>query len=286
MRALRIAGTALAIVVLALLEASCQSVSPTAPSTSVEPTSREPTAAASFKPPPSTTRQAYVYAWFFNVRPGHPFSDPALRQAIAMCLDTSRMFDETASLAPDPVIPASGLLSGDATADGPLLPAPRFDPEGARSGLASAGWTIGLDGVAQRADDRLASILGVIPNGPAWRWQPLATAEGDLRACGVDLAHPDDFAGGVPVTTDRAELGLMRWPATPEGLAAALGSAAAIDGALPEVANWSGWSDSETDRLLGEIRSAPSEADRLAALDELEERISDRLPVIPLWLEP
>jgi ABC-type transport system substrate-binding protein len=229
---------------------------------------------------PSGTMRALV----FNVRPGHPFADLAVRRAFGRCFDRAALVAGTADAAG---LPAASLVAPVSWAFAPPR-APAADPAAARRQLESAGYQAGADGIYSLAGARLSAELLVRPGRADLAALARAMAA-ELRGCGIDLAvRQVDF-------TSELILSQLEWPNTFEVFLATvrtgndpevdlgwLGSDHVTGPANPGDANFGGWSDPATDRLLAEGVATQSVLRRMATYRELQAHLAAGNPVLPL----
>jgi ABC-type transport system substrate-binding protein len=232
---------------------------------------------------PSGTMRALV----FNVRPGHAFADVAVRQALGHCLDRPALVARATDGAG---LPAASLVALVSWAFAPPR-APSADPAAARRQLEAAGYLAGADGIYTRAGQRLAAELLVRAGRPDLAALAAAMSV-ELRGCGIDLAvRQVDF-------TSELILSQLEWPNTFDLFLATvrsgpdpdidlgwLGSDHVTDARDPGDANFGGWSDLATDRLLAEAVATLGTVRRAATYRELQAHLAAGMPVLPLVLD-
>ncbi len=234
---------------------------------------------------PSDTLRLLV----FNVRPGHPYADPVARRAFATCLDrTSALAEATRGLgiaAASPLPPASWAAAGD-------LPWPAPDPGSARAALEAAGWHLGSDGVFAHDGLRLASAVYVRP-GRSDQLAFVTAAASQLRACGIELQVQATSLSGQALLVQlefpnlfETFLGTQAVGRDPDEDLGRLESSRVTRAADPGDANFGGWSDRATDGYLARARIVTDRADRARLYGQLQVRLAEQVPVLPLAWEP
>ncbi|MFI5253901.1 MAG: ABC transporter substrate-binding protein [Candidatus Limnocylindrales bacterium] len=232
---------------------------------------------------PSGTERALV----FNVRPGHPFADPAARLAVLRCVDRPAL---VAAATNGQGLPATSLVAPASWAFAPGRP-PTVDPAATRRALEAAGYQAGADGIYARAGVRLSAQLVVRPG----RADLAALAAGlsvDLRDCGIELTVQE-----VAFSSD-VILAALEWPNTFDVFLAALhegpdpdvdlgwlGSSHVTTAMDPGDANFGGWSDQTTDDLLAQGLGSMNQLSRATTYRELQAHLAAGVPVVPLVLD-
>ncbi len=233
---------------------------------------------------PSDTLRLIV----FNVRPGHPYADPAARRAFVACLDP-RALAKAATAAHD--FAATDVLSSGSWAAHGDLPWPT-DASTAQAALGAAGWIRGSDGIYARAGLRLQSSIAVRP-GQNDLLALMTAAATRLRACGIELDVQATTLSGQDLLDaleypNRFETYLASQPAgsdPDDALGRLLGSrATSVD--HPGDANFGGWQDPLTDQLLAQGLRTADPAARAATYAQLEARLAAQAPVLPIAWDP
>ncbi len=220
----------------------------------------------------------------FNVRPGHPYADPAARRAFVACLDP-RALAAAAAI-------AHGFAATDVLATGTWaahgdLPWPS-DATAAQAALQTAGWARGSDGVYARDGLRLQSSIAVRP-GQNDLLALMTGAATRLRACGIGLDVQAATLSGQDI------LNALEYPNTFETYLASQSAGLDPDDALgrllgaratgvdhPGDADFGGWQDPVTDQLLAQgVRTADPPA-RAATYGQLEAHLAALAPVLPI----
>jgi ABC-type transport system substrate-binding protein len=225
----------------------------------------------------------------FNVRAGHPYADPVARQAFAACIDRA---GDWRAATQGKGQPAEGLLPPGSWAAATSLPWPAYAPAPARAALEAAGWELGSDGVYARGGQRLASTVYVRP-GRADLLDFASTAATQLKACGIALdVQALNLSGQALLdqleypNTFETFLGTQASGADPDEDLGRLQSRRATTASNPGDADFGGWQDAETDRLLGAGAAAGGADARRQSYLELQVRLAQQVPLLPIAWEP
>ncbi len=237
----------------------------------------------------------------FNGDPLALFADPAVREAVAQCLDRGALVEELyggfSTVAESYLPPGHPLaLAG--------LPASKYDPEAGRAALTAAGW---LDEDGDAATPRLASGVAGIPDGTplrvtylipqdAEREMAAARVQADLARCGIEVniqALPwEQFLQPGPegeVFGRRFQLAQFAWA---RGLASPceLFLSAEIPGPYPQFpkgwggGNLGGFRNTDFDRACQTAQSVLPDTELYRqAHQEAQRWFAEMLPALPLY---
>ncbi|MGH2468247.1 MAG: ABC transporter substrate-binding protein, partial [Candidatus Limnocylindrales bacterium] len=221
----------------------------------------------------------------FNVRPGHPYADPAARLAFATCLDRA---GDLATATGGHGFLAQGPVPAASWAADPAPGWPAYDPVAARAILAGAGWTRGPDGIMARAGLRLSSQL-YIRTGRADLLAFATAAAAQLKGCGIALQVVPQDPGGLlllaqleyPNTFDTV---LISRPAGPDPDAdlGLLHSRHITTAANPADGNIGGWSDPAADALIDAAAASADAAGRADDYRQLQVLLTRAVPILPV----
>lgn len=132
------------------------------------------------------------YFLAFNLRPNRIFSDPRLREALALTIDLPRVVQEATD--------GQGMIIGSSAAPGAWAdltppPAATVDLERARALLDEAGWQLSPDGIVRQKDGiTLTAQLFVRADDPR-RVRAAELIAGAAEQIGMDIVvQPADFA--------------------------------------------------------------------------------------------
>jgi ABC-type transport system substrate-binding protein len=234
-------------------------------------------------------RPGYFYLGF-NVRPGRPFADLALRQALQRCIDLPRDVDAvtrgTGTAIYGPVTPGTWAYD-------PSVARPSRDVAAARALIEAAGWKPGADGVYAKDGTRLAaSILVRSEREDRITFADLVAKQ--ARDCGMDLETlPRDwdtynsalvYPVEIPGTKAPLDLWIGAWGVStdPSDLDM-FTSANVVDKEHPDAGNVGGFSDPVVDRLVNEATATYDHARRATLYRQVQEELASQLPYIFLW---
>ena len=227
----------------------------------------------------------------FNVRAGHPYADPVARQAFAACIDRAADWQAAGQGQAQGQL-ASGLLPPGSWAAPSDLVWPAYGPAQAQAALQADGWQRGPDGIFARGGQRLASTIYVRP-GRADLLDFAATAATQLKACGIALdVQAINLSGQALLdqleypNTFETYFGTQDSGIDPDGDLGRLGSGRVTTATDPGDANFGGWQDADTDRLLAAGAAANDLDARRAAYLELQQRLAAQVPLLPIAWEP
>lgn len=199
---------------------------------------------------------------FFNVRRS-PFDETAVRRAVSLGIDYRALAEEVMDGVFDT---ATGYYS-------PLLPwaiqNQKTDIAEAKRLLSESGWGENADGTRSKNDRPLKAVFLVYPQQPDWT--TLATAmQAQLRQIGFDIEirQVEDINQAMKTTSDWnlaiKSPGIMTTGGAPDP---SLREFLATGGEN----NFSGVSDAELDRNIGELSVTFDEAKRAALLRRIQE---------------
>lgn len=200
------------------------------------------------------------------LRFGPLFSDPALRQAVALAVDRERIARSV--FAGRVRLPASYLVP-PLWAASPEGPAARPDREAARALLARAGLRRGSFGIVEREGRRLVATL-LVPAGSAGM-------EDAARAVAVDLA-----AIGIAADVSARPLAEIEQRVLRGGFDLALVPERADD-PLASTERYRGTVSPWFDALGDAARAADGRADKRLLYGELQRLWAERPPAVPLY---
>ena len=275
---------AIILVAIAVTVAGCGSIAPTSPpsasgSAAIGPTT-DPTEAT--RPTFAGNAPSNVWGIIFNTRPGHPFADPTMRQAFALCLDVPGLADR--AIDGVPVVRTTTILPADSPwhIDGVGPPAQNADR--AIALIEGAGWVLGPDGVYTRDGRRLGGTM-IAQQGTPLHVAFLEFAAETLRACGFEFVEPGTGTlEGPSWDANSYELIAGAWDSA--NVRRAFGTAGATGDVRYDSPNPGAWSTLKPTELLTAIDEAPDETARATAYADLQRHLANELPVIPLWSYP
>ena len=134
------------------------------------------------------------FALYFNNRPGSLFADKALRQAVSYCFDkeatTNAATDNQGVALYSEIPPASWAYPTEGLNKYPK------DEGKAKSLIEGAGWTLGSDGIYEKAGKKLSTIVAVRAGRPnRSKWMQLMADQ--VKACGIDIKFKETDFGAI-----------------------------------------------------------------------------------------
>lgn len=223
---------------------------------------------------------AFGYSYIgYNLR-REPFNDPRVRRALGMAIDTQKIIEYVlygqGEEITGPFVKQTDFYNHD------IAPLP-FDPEGALTLLAEAGWRPGEDGYLQKNGKRLAFTL-ITNNGNPLRKAILAIAQDAWRKIGIQV-ETDLLEWSVFIQKRVNQLDFD---------ALILGWSMGIDPDLfqiwhssqsgPFQLNFVGFSNPEADDLILKIRQAYDHQRQVAYCHRLHEIIAGEQPYTFLYV--
>lgn len=215
----------------------------------------------------------------FALRPDHPIlADINVRQALLKATDTQAIVDTVYS--PNYNVATSSLSSG-ATGYVDLSDKLGYDPEGAKELLEESGWAEGPDGIRVKDGERLELDTWVVHVFPlnqqldelvAQQWQEVGVQ--------LNILSPDDStrAAGqrdpLQLPVNITHVGRV----DPDVLKSNFHSQSARNALINP--------DAVLDELLDEISLLPTEDERYAKAEEVQNYLIDQAYVIPLYEFP
>lgn len=192
-------------------------------------------------------------------------TDVRIRQAVAAAINVE---DVDQRVNQGMGYPTSAISSPDSGLD-QTVPGPAYDPERAKELVAEA-----------KADGWDGSIRLACDNAPN-RQEIALSIEAQLRAAGFTVV----MDGGMPINAQltkvfQADFDLACWGINVH----AAGPWAKLDKQLggPSASNFAGFIDDEWDAALDALRAAATPAEQVAAMDRLQDRWNEVIPVINL----
>lgn len=239
-----------------------------------------------------TYRGTGFFMLAYNLREGRLFADPALRQAVELCIDKPATVDAatngTGDVVYSSVEPASWAYQPD-------VPRPERDVDEARRLIEGAGWTEGPGGVFERDGRRLATEVYVAADF-AERLEFMDLLADQVRDCGIELTVvPADIftvlgpletfphiAGGDDEPFDARFIGLGA-NFDPDGLSSFFHSRGISSPEMPDGINFIGFADAEVDRLIEAGVATYDLRERARIYRDLQLRIAELRPVLFAW---
>jgi len=226
----------------------------------------------------------------FNLRPGHIFADPNLREALDRCIDKP---DAVEAATRGLGVPINSDVAPSSWAYNNALSSRPRDPVAARRLIEQAGWRMGADDVYVRKGQRLASKLLVRSDFPD-RTVFARIVASEARDCGIDITvstesfFPDlrsmimTWPHNEPGTKHPFDLYLGGWVigVDPDDAEGGWASDRITSAQHPNDTNYIGFSDPEVDRLLLEGSTTYALANRATIYRRIQEILAAKRPYI------
>jgi ABC-type transport system substrate-binding protein len=222
----------------------------------------------------------------FNLRPGHIYSDPNLRQAFTMCID----HDATVAKATDSNgIPVYADIPPASWAFDPNVPKYTLDVAGAKKLIESSGWTMGSDGIYTKGGKRLSTTL-YVRSGKPQRISFAQLAADQLKQCGIEInVNPADFSTVLlPLLSypNNFDTYLGGWSTALDPDDSSIFSCDQVTTkASPDSNNFVGWCDKTADALLTQGRQETDQTKRIAIYQQFQTLIHNDNPYYFLWAD-
>ena len=230
------------------------------------------------------------YMLTYNLREGRLFADPALRQAVELCIDRDATVDAATDGTGDPlyspVEPASWAYQPD-------VPRPQRDTDEARRLIESVGWAEGADGIYVRDGRRLATNVLVAADFTQ-RLAFMDLIADQVADCGIELTV-------VPADPQTVLAPALAFPHIPGGStepfdALFIGWAKSFDphdllwhsdevssAERPGGINFIGFADPTIDDLLDAGITTSDQRERARIYREFQLRLAELRPVLFGW---
>ena len=227
----------------------------------------------------------------FNLRPGHLFSDTALRQAFAYALDKAALVREATG---DAGVPIWSDVPPSSWAYAPDTPRLDHDPAKAQALLDGAGWKPGKNGIREKDGQPLTFPL-YVPLGDAAREKAAMLMQAPLAAVGMSMTVTiADFDSVLKAKLDPRrdpafdfDAMLLGWDSSstdPDDFAL-FHSSQIPTKENPGGLNFTGFAAPEFDQRAVEARSAYDFAARAAAQARMQAILAEELPYEFLWAD-
>ena len=222
----------------------------------------------------------------FNLRAPHVYSDANLRQAFSMCID----HDATVAKATDSQgIPVYANVPPASWAFDTNVPKYTLDVAGAKTLIEKSGWTLGSDGIYQKAGKRLSTTL-YVRSGKPQRTSFAQLAADQLKTCGIEVkVAPSDFSTvllpllSYPNNFD-TYLGGWSTALDPDD-SSIFGCDQVVTKASPDSNNFVGWCNKAADSLLTQGRQEIDKTKRIAIYAQFQTAVHNDVPYYFLWAD-
>ena len=233
----------------------------------------------------------FFVALFYNLRPGRLFEQPALRQAMELCINKP---ETVAAATRNRGIPLQASVMPGHWAFDENLRAPARDVPAAMGLIESAGWRLGSDGVYERAGRRLAATVPVHADR-AGRLKFVQLVADQVAACGIELKPVeipfDDFGAALswphmfPGEDEQWDVMfsgiLTAADPGPDGESFACSSRPTP--ASPDLDNATGYCNPETDTVLAQARATYDVRERARLYRRHQQILAEQRPMLFGW---
>jgi len=230
--------------------------------------------------------RGYTYL-AFNLRPGRPFADNLVRNALSTCVDLVGVAQSATSgtglSVSSTVTPGSWAMPDANTAEA------TFDPSGARSALLADGWQEESDGVFAKLGTRLEGEI-LVREGLSARLSAAQSIADQASACGFSITvSVQPYRSGIlprlqyPVDFD-AYIGGWQWSLDPDDTDL-FGSEACPTEDAPVGKNFVCWQSERADSLLRQAVTGSSEEVRAPIYAEFQALRRSERPYLLLWAD-
>lgn len=230
--------------------------------------------------------RGYVYL-AFNLRPGRPFADRVVRDALSSCVDLGRIAETATSGSGEPI--NSTIIPGSWAASATSGEEAAFDPSAARAALVADGWTEESDGVFAKLGARLEGEI-LVREGLSARLSAAQSIADQASACGFSITvSAEPYRSGVlprlqyPGDFD-AYIGGWQWSLDPDD-SDLFDSAACPSEESPTGKNFACWQSERADGLLRQALTGSSEEIRAPIYAEFQELRRSERPYLLLWAD-
>lgn len=218
-----------------------------------------------------------LHSWFLGMNLRKPvFAEPEVRRALSMAVDRQTLIDLASygfGLPADNIIsPATpGYWEGSSTMGH------TYNPEEAKRLLDEAGWVVGSDGIRTKNGMRLSFEL----HGASASERLLTVLQAQFREIGAEAKLDMMEVGALfqKLAGEDHDMSQIGFSYTTAGEALGL----YFHSKNIPAPNRFNWNDPETDRLLDLGKSASNDAERKEAYDQVQQRILEGAPFIPLY---
>ena len=230
--------------------------------------------------------RGYVFL-AFNMRPGRPFADATVRNALSSCVDLPTVI--SGATADSGIAISSTAVPGSWSVPATAPVEVVRDVAAARASLVADGWAAGSDGVLTKFGSRLEAAI-LVRDGQSSRTSAAQLIADQAADCGFSLtvsaqAYTTDILPKLRYPNDfDAYVGGWQWSLDPDD-SDIFTSAACPTQEAPAGKNYACWQSAAADELLRQAVSAPNESVRASLYAEFQAlRRSDR-PYLLLWAD-
>jgi peptide/nickel transport system substrate-binding protein len=237
------------------------------------------------------------YGLYMNQREGTLFADKNLRQALSYCFDKEATTMAATGGQGVPIYseipPASWAYPTEGLNTYPM------DPAKSKQLIESSGWTLGSDGIYEKAGKKLSTVVAVRAGRPdRSKWMQLMADQ--VKSCGFDIQYKEtDFAALLNMVTTFPHINAAA-PETGKPFDAYFGgfntgfdpdpytlyhSAECSTAERPDTNNYICYKNPEVDKLIDEGLVEFDQAKRAEIYKEYAVLQSNDLPVLYSWAD-
>jgi ABC-type transport system substrate-binding protein len=237
------------------------------------------------------------YSLYFNQREGQLFADKNLRQALSYCMDKEATVAAATSGAGvaiySEIPPASWAFPTQGLNTYPM------DQAKAKELIESSGWTLGSDGIYEKAGQKLSTVVAVRAGRPdRSKWMQLMSDQ--VKQCGMDIQYREtDFTALLNMLTTYPHINAAA-PETGKPFDAYFGgfntgfdpdpfslyhSSECSTAERPDTNNYICYQNAEVDKLIEDGLVTFDQADRAVIYQEYAVVQSNDLPVLYAWAD-
>jgi ABC-type transport system substrate-binding protein len=237
------------------------------------------------------------YSLYFNQREGTLFADKNLRQALSYCMDKEATVAAATSGAGvaiySEIPPASWAFPTQGLNTYPM------DQAKAKGLIESSGWTLGADGIYEKAGQKLSTMVAVRAGRPdRSKWMQLMSDQ--VKQCGMDIQYREtDFTALLNMLTTYPHINAAA-PETGKPFDAYFGgfntgfdpdpftlyhSSECSTPERPDTNNYICYQNAEVDQLIEDGLVTFEQGDRATIYQEYAVLQSNDLPVLYAWAD-
>jgi ABC-type transport system substrate-binding protein len=237
------------------------------------------------------------YSLYFNQREGQLFADKNLRQALSYCMDKEATVAAATSGAGvaiySEIPPASWAFPTQGLNTYPM------DQAKAKELIESSGWTLGSDGIYEKAGQKLSTVVAVRAGRPdRSKWMQLMSDQ--VKQCGMDIQYREtDFTALLNMLTTYPHINAAA-PETGKPFDAYFGgfntgfdpdpfslyhSSECSTAERPDTNNYICYQNAEVDKLIEDGLVTFDQAERATIYQEYAVLQSNDLPVLYAWAD-
>jgi ABC-type transport system substrate-binding protein len=237
------------------------------------------------------------YSLYFNQREGQLFADKNLRQALSYCFDKPATTEAATGgqgvAIYSEIPPASWAFPTEG------LNTYEMDPAKSKELIEESGWTLGSDGIYEKAGTKLSTIVAVRAGRPdRSKWMQLMSDQ--VKACGMDIQFKEtDFTALLNMLTTYPHINAAA-PETGKPFDAYFGgfntgfdpdpfslyhSSECSTAKRPDTNNYICYSNPQVDALIEEGLVTFDQAERARIYQEYAVLQSNDLPVLYAWAD-